>query len=37
MGGPDGRKAAVESGMMDIVLKLLSTRDPIPVRDSNNR
>lgn len=32
MGGADGRKTAVESGMLDIVLKLLASREPIPVR-----
>lgn len=31
VGGADGRKTALESGMMDIILKLLSARDPIPV------
>lgn len=31
IGGADGRKTALESGMMDIILKLLSARDPIPV------
>ena len=30
-GGPEGRKLAVEAGLLDTIVKLLSTRDPIPV------
>lgn len=32
-GGPDGKKTALGSGFLDLVIKLLHTRDPIPVRN----
>ena len=32
MGGAEGKKLALGSGMLDLTVKLLNTRDPVPVR-----
>ena len=34
-GGPEGKKTALGSGFLDLVIKLLHTRDPIPVWNGN--
>ena len=32
MGGAEGKKLALGSGLLDLTVKLLNTRDPVPVR-----
>ena len=36
VGGSEGRKTALSSGFLDLIIKLLHTRDPIPVRNVNH-